>query len=162
MTLNDPNLQHMADQLETLHKQQAVPRDDSWRRELSESPTRSEPRPSRPVWNSPQTTASGIDAAVIRHLPWQAQKAVAREPNREKAAALVERFSDPLEAEVAAMPGGELHDDVTEWAAQWDKWARDTRTSLEDVQRAMGGEAAFTGPGGPRVSVRTDGWGHPA
>lgn len=78
-----------------------------------------------PEGDLPSFTASGIAASQLLRVPWQARPAVAR-ASAADAYALLSSYAGPDGAAMAewdAMPGGPLHDDVSEYSRAYERWA---------------------------------------
>ena len=78
-----------------------------------------------PEGDLPSFTASGIAASQLLRVSWQARPAVAR-ASAADAYALLSSYSGPdgaTMAEIDAMPGGPLYEDVSEYTRAYERWA---------------------------------------
>lgn len=84
----------------------------------------------------PRTTASGLDPAALRGLPWRARLAAAWEPDRLKAFEITQSFAGP-DAEDLALVEFAGHPAVSRHVSQVSTWATTTPPAPELTEQEM-------------------------
>ncbi|MFN2490120.1 MAG: hypothetical protein ABR529_10345 [Actinomycetota bacterium] len=111
-----------------------------------------------PRWSEPLTSASGIEIAALRRADPRSWPRIAREPDRAKAAELIDRYSDADSETLADFEWrfGELQDDRRSWEMAWHHYLADpnlpTRQFLDVQRRAAQGTPVAAAPSMPSVT----------